>query len=231
MLPKFFLANDASNSKEALNNLNKISSVPDNYGIKLNLDLVLRDINIIGKVIDKTNRAVFVDLKMWNGKRTMNEVIKTVAARGASMINVYALADSMLERAIETAKKVNLTVLGVTVLTHYDNDYCLKFHNMPLLDLVRLLAENTLKRGCDGYILPGTTLEAVYDLKGIKFNPAVRPNWYKDKNINAQKQIMEPKEALKNGASIVSCGSPVFKSANPAEALQLIIDEVEATKL
>ena len=227
-LPKFFVANDASDLNEAINKTELISGVSENYGIKLNLDLVLKDINIINKIAELSGKPIFVDMKMWNGKRTMNEVIKTVADQGASMVNVWAQADSMLEKAVDTAKKAGLTVLGVTVLTHYDDDYCKRFFGRPMDKMVRLLAKTALKWGCDGYILPGTCLDAVADLGGLKFNPAVRPFWYGDKVINFQKQIMEPGQAFKKGADIVSCGSPVFRSQDPKRALELILEEIKS---
>lgn len=181
MLPSFFLANDASNETEAFKNIKLISGIVGNYGIKLNLDLALKDINIIGKIGKFSDKPIFVDMKMWNGKRTMNEAIKAIADQDATMVNVWAQADSLLEKAVDTAKKVGLTVLGVTVLTHYDDDYCKKFFGRPMDKMVRLLAKTALKWGCDGYILPGTCLDAVLDLGGIKFNPAVRPKWFGDK--------------------------------------------------
>ena len=227
ILPKFFVANDASDSNEAINRIELISGVSENYGIKLNLDLVLKDINVISKIAKLSSKPIFVDMKMWNGKRTMNEAIKAIADQGAAMVNVWAQADSMLEKAVDTAKKAGLTILGVTVLTHYDDDYCKKFFGRPMDKMVHLLAKTALEWGCDGYILPGTCLGAVSDLGGLKFNPAVRPAWYGDKKVNYQKQIMEPGVAIRNGADIVSCGSPVFKSDNPRNALRLILEELK----
>jgi orotidine-5'-phosphate decarboxylase len=227
-IPKFFVANDASSREEAIKNVKLLSKVDGDYGIKLNLDLILKERGIIRDVIRISGKPVFADMKMWNGKRTMDKVIKYVADQGAVMVNAYALADSMLDKAVETAKEVGVIILGVTVLTHYTNEYCIKFHRRSLRKTVRLLAETALDRGCDGYILPGTTLSAVKDLSGIKFNPAVRPLCFVDKKANAQEQIMAPGVAIKKGADIVSCGSPIFQSENPAKALEMILEEIES---
>lgn len=228
-LPKFFAAVDDSTEAEVFKKIDKIASVNGYYGIKINLDLVIKDFSVIGRVAQKTNKPIFVDLKLWNGKRTMRETITEVANNGAAMVNVWALADSMLEDAVKVAEEKGLTILGITVLTHYNNDYCRKFHNMDMPDLVRLLAETSLRWGCDGYILPGTMLDAVSDLGGIKFNPAVRPEWFADKKANFQEQEFQPGEAIRRGSHIVSCGSPVFKSPDPAEALSKILKEVYST--
>jgi len=227
-LPKLFVANDASTWQKALDNLRMIDGVKGDYGIKLNLDLILKNLDNIAFFQSFFQRPLFIDLKMWNGARTMSEVFKAVADQGATMVNVYALADSMLDKAIKVAKEAKLIVLGVTVLTHYNEAYCQKFFKRSLDETVRLLAETALQRGCDGYILPGTTLDAVSDLGGIKFNPAVRPAWFEDKKANLQEQIMTPSDALRKGSSIVSCGSPIFKSPDPKEALRQILAEIES---
>ncbi|OGF22934.1 hypothetical protein A2Y83_02115 [Candidatus Falkowbacteria bacterium RBG_13_39_14] len=228
MIPKFFVAVDGGDYCNTYNKLEKISAVGGDYGIKLNLDNILTNASIIEYVVKKTQRFLFVDLKMWNGSRTMSEVVKHLALWGANMVNMYALADDMLEAPVAIAKKAGLTVLGVTVLTHYTEAYCQKFYKMTMNELVRLLAETALSRGCDGYILPGNSLDAVRDLGGEKFNPAVRPAWFNDKKTNLQEQIMAPGEAIKKGATIVSCGSPIFESPDPAGALRLILDEIVA---
>ena len=229
-LSNFFVANDAMTPEKAWKNIAVIEDAKADFGIKVNLDLVLKDLNIVGKIVEKTNRQVFVDLKMWNGGRTMEEVIRMVADQGATMVNIWAQADSMLKRPIKIAKERGLVVLGVTVLTHYDDAYCRKYHNMPMTELVPLLAQAALDMGCDGYILPGTMLSTVKDLVGFKFNPAVRPRWFEDKKANAQEQIMEPGEAFDEGSDIVSCGSPVFQSPDPAKAIVLIVQEIEEAK-
>ncbi|MBI3638612.1 hypothetical protein HY227_02610 [Candidatus Wolfebacteria bacterium] len=99
-----------------------------------------------------------------------------------------------------------------------------------MADTVNVLSNMALENGCHGVILPGTTLHAVTDLNCIKFNPAIRPLWFNDPRANSQKQIMSPEEAIKNGATIVSGGSPVFGSPDPALALRKILEEIGAAR-
>ena len=231
MLPKFFVANDASDTNEAINKTKLISGVSGNYGIKLNLDLVLKDINIISEIAKLSGKPIFVDMKMWNGRRTMAEVICKLADLGVSMTNVWAQAEDMLADAVRVAQETGIALFGLTVLTHYDDTWCKKFYGRNLNNTVRLLAKTAMNAGCDGYILPGTCLKAVSNLRGLKFNPAVRPAWYGG-GKNYQKQIVEPGVAIRGGADVVSCGSPVFESSgNPAKALRLILEEVESSHL
>jgi orotidine-5'-phosphate decarboxylase len=228
-LPKFFVAVDDSTENGAAEKVSKIVDVYGDFGIKINMDLVFGDINVVNRMKKRINKPLFVDLKMWNGERTMAEVIKQLADFGVDMTNVYAHAANMLKSAIEVANKNDLIVLGVTVLTHYTEKYCDRVYGKSMVKVVRILADIAIESGCHGIILPGTTLDAVSDLDCIKFNPATRPDWFKDKKANVQEQIMAPGEAIKKvivGTPIVSCGSPIFKSPDPAEALKRILDEV-----
>ncbi|HLB50802.1 MAG TPA: orotidine 5'-phosphate decarboxylase / HUMPS family protein, partial [Patescibacteria group bacterium] len=157
-LPCFFLANDASSEGKAFRNAEQVANVEGPYGMKLNLDLVTKDWSIIRRMGDFTGRPIFVDMKMWNGKRTMAEIVQAVADEGGAMVNAYASAERLLEKASEVARDTGVVLLGVTVLTHYDDAYCRRIYRRSMNDTVRMFAEMSMRWGCNGYILPGTTL-------------------------------------------------------------------------
>lgn len=229
--PHYCQAIDDSDHGGAIRKARLIEGVEGDYGIKLNIDLILRGPQIIKHIADMTNRPIFADLKMNNGKRTMAELVKEVGDRGAKMVNAYVQADRLLEKAIMAAEPFGMIFLGVTVTTHFDEAYCRKYYRRSLPKTVEFLAQTAIDLGFDGYILPGTMLEHVNGIGGIRFIPATRPEWYGDKKTNDQEQIITPGQAILNGGHIASCGSPVFKSPDPKEALRRILDEVgEARK-
>lgn len=229
-LPPFWLAVDGDNPEAIWQKLKLIEGVEGDFGLKLNLDLVLKYWSMIREVQDSTGKPLFVDMKMNNGKRTMTEVVRRLAGEGVVMTNAYALADYLLEKPAQAARDAKMVFLAVTVMTHHTNDYCLKFHGKYMDQTVRMLAQTAIDRGCTGYILPGTCLSAVANLGGVKFNPAVRPPWVKDKKANSQEQISTIQEAFAGGSDLVSCGSPVFGADNPADALVRILGEVREAK-
>ena len=226
--PRAYLAIDDSAHEGAIKKARMIEGVEGNYGIKLNLDLILRGSQIITEIGEITGRPVFTDLKMNNGKRTMRELVQEMADRGAKMVNAYVQADRLLYDAIKTAEDNGMIFLGVTVTTHFDDDYCQKYYRRSLIETVGFLAQRAVDLGCHGYILPGTMLKFVSDVGGLKFIPATRPSWFVDKKTNDQEQLCQPGEAIMNLADMVSCGSPVFKSPDPKKALRLILEEVDA---
>lgn len=234
--PRVCWAVDDSKHEGALEKVRKIEGVEGEYGIKVNIDLVLRGSKIITDIGNITQRPIFVDLKMNNGKRTMNELVTEVGDRGGKMINAYVQADRLLSEAIKTAEAYGMIFLGVTVTTHFDEDYCKTYYRRSLPETIRFLAQKALDLGCHGYILPGTMLKHISDIGGIRFIPATRPAWYPNKKANDQEQECTPTDAILpvddhdvrlRGADIVSCGSPVFKWPDPREAARLILDEVD----
>lgn len=227
-LPKLFVAVDDSKETDAWEKLKKIKDVSGEYGIKFNLDLVFDNLDVIRHFKAGFGKPLFIDLKMWNGKRTMGEVIKKLASCGIEMTNIYAHAATMLKDAVKIANDNGITILGVTVLTHYTEEYCQRVYGKSMSQSVRVLTEIALENGCHGVILPGTTLDAISDIQCIKFNPAVRPDWFEDKKTNVQEQIMSPGTAIKKGSTMVSCGSPIFKSPNPTQSFKLILDEINS---
>ncbi|HRZ95012.1 MAG TPA: orotidine 5'-phosphate decarboxylase [Candidatus Moranbacteria bacterium] len=224
--PKFCLAIDDSSAEKVVYKANQIKGVPGNYGIKVNLDAIVDSKRVISDICVITGKPVFTDFKGWNGNRTLKELVTIAAGEGASMINFHALADSMLEKAVEEGEKLGVIVLGVTILTHYDDAYCRRHFRRSLSESVRHFAKVSLERGCDGYVMPGTMLDAVKGLRGIKFIPGTRPSSFEDKSANFQKQFEDPLICLANGATIVSCGSPVWKSDDPCKALHVLVRQV-----
>ena len=228
MRPFLFVALDGltRKEKETLEIANKLSNVNnENFGFKINLDYLLnKGLENAINPIKKLGRPIFADLKMWNGGRTMSSVIENLFILEVDYMNVYALADDLLPEAIKITTKAKTKVLGLTVLTHFDDAYCQKHFKRSLSETVRHFAEVAIDVGCHGIILPGTVLDAVSDITGIiKVVPGVRPVWYGDKR---HKEEIEPWLAVKKGADILVCGSPIMKSVNPVEALERILSQM-----
>lgn len=226
--PFLFVALDGlmKKEKETLETAERLSDVEGNFGFKVNLDYLLdrglRNPSTLGN-IQQFNRLVFTDLKMWNGTSIMSSIIESLVDKGVDYLNVYALADDLLPRAIEIAKGSKTKVLGLTVLTHFTEAYCRKWFQRSLKDTVELAAEVALERGCHGIILPGTTLDVVKYLKTKKVTPGVRSDWYPEDERHEQK--VTASEAVNRGATDLVCGGPIMQSQE-----KVGIDSVEALK-
>lgn len=194
------------------------------FGFKVNLDFLLEEeLWSAIDIVSELGRPVFADLKMFNGARTMASIIQKVIDCKVDYLSVYALADEELRKAIQSVKKNDTKILGVTILTHYDDAYCKKHFCRTLGEAVRHFAETAIDVGCDGIIVPGTTLGVVSDLETIKVVPGIRPGWYKD---SRHKEEITPATAVEKGADILVCGGPIMKADDPVEALHLVLSEM-----
>lgn len=217
----------AEQERETLQIAADLSSVfGPKIGFKLNLDYLLsRGIHTaIANVRQYNHHPIFADLKMWNGGRTMATAVRELVNMGVDYLTVYALADDELTQAVATTKNSATKVLGVTVLTHFNEQYCIKHFKRSFRDTVRHLAETALERGCHGLILPGTSLDVVDGLDTLKGVPGIRPGWYQD---TRHEQEVEPALAVQGGANLLVCGSPVTKSSDPVSAGRQLLAEIE----
>lgn len=226
--PFLFVALDGlmKKEKETLETAERLSGVEGNFGFKVNLDYLLdrglRNPSTLGN-IQQFNRLVFTDLKMWNGTSIMSSIIESLVDKEVDYLNVYALADDLLPKAVKIAEGSKTKILGLTVLTHFTEAYCRKWFQRSLKDTVMLGAKVALERGCHGIILPGTTLDVVKDLKTKKVTPGVRFDWYpKD---SRHEQEVKPGVAVRGGATDLVCGGPIMQSQE-----KVGIDSVEALK-
>jgi len=230
--PFLFVGLDYDNPSKVVEFAEELAEVNDDrFGYKLNLDFIINSV-LTGNCepfekIMGLGRPIFTDLKMWNGKRTMTSIVNELVKRDVSYFNIYALADKpFLEAVVNATQGTNTKALGVTVLTHYDNDYCQRMRGCSLPKAVRKDAETAYNAGCHGIILPGTMLSEVEDLPVEKLVPAVRPAWYGLTGDNWQKQETLVKDAIKGGANLLVCSSPIRKSENRKEALIKTLNEI-----
>lgn len=226
-MTELFVALDGlrENQRKALAIAASLQEVQVPFGFKINLDYLLhKGLGPAVRIVQQFERPVFADLKMFNGGRTMAWVAEELVQLGVEYFNLYALADKLIAKAIKATEGTRTKVLGVTVLTHFDDDYCWKHFRRSLPETVGRLAEAAVDAGCHGIILPGTTLGVVADLDIIKAVPGVRPAWYKD---NRHEQEVEPRVAKESGANILVCGSPIMAADDAVVALKAVLSEVQ----
>jgi orotidine 5'-phosphate decarboxylase subfamily 1 len=230
--PRLYVALDTPSVSKAKEKAWQVNDVEGDFGFKLNLDLLLiNGIGVVEEFKEGFGRLIFTDTKTWNGGRTMAELAVELARAGSSLVNIYAHAGvkfmSRVMKAVrESAQDVDVYALGV--LTHYTDADCQRLYRRSLSETVRFFADEAAAAKVNGYIQPGTCLDVTSGMDIAKLVPAVRPNWYEDTKANSQEQTVTPEQAFGDGADIIVCGSPIFKSPDPAEALARLLQAVPA---
>lgn len=206
----------------------------DRYGFKINLDGVadfsksaLNPHDFV-KTIQDLGKRVFVDLKMWNGGRTMEQIARGCADMGVDIINMYSQAGPKFIQKVAHALEGSKTKLfTLTVLTHYTEKDTEREYSLSLGDAVEKFARAGYENGARGIIVPGTQLARVRSVPVEKLCPAIRPDWYADTKDNAQEETITHIDAIREGADYLVVGSPIRKSASPSAALERILKETQ----
>lgn len=220
------LDNLITDEQDTLNKVRRLSELHD-IGFKVNLDyLLLRGIEpAIRKlrICFKQPCPIFVDLKMWNGSRTMISIVKQLIDSGVDYTNVYLLAgQEVVEKVVEAAKDSELQILGLTVLSHYDDSYCRDIFFAYCSGVVKKLSLSAILSDCYGVILPGAYLPSIEDIKMVKVAVGIRPVWYSD---DRHKKVVTPKSAYVHGATHIVVGGPIMNADAPVHRVEMMMED------
>jgi len=172
-------------------------------------------------------KQVFLDLKLHDIGNTVQKGVEAVAQMGATFLTVHAYPQTM-KAAVEGKQGSTLRILGVTVLTSYDDsDLAAAGFDMTVGELVAARAAQARDIGVDGLVC---SPEEAANLRGIVapnmvlVTPGIRPA---GSATGDQKRIMTPAKAIQAGADYLVVGRPVVEARDPKAAADQIVGEIE----
>ena len=190
--------------------------------------------------LSKQGKDVFLDLKLHD---IPNTVVKSLAALtgmpGITMLNVHASGGQAMMTAAATSVKNKAIamgiqapkLIGVTVLTSInDDEWQALGYDMDLSAQVVHLAMLAKKSGLDGVVASPQEAVKIREACGKEFiivTPGIRPA---GAAINDQSRIATPGGALANGAHHLVIGRPITAAQNPRQAVEVILEEMRASK-
>ena len=170
---------------------------------------------------------VFLDLKLHDIGNTVQKGVESVAGIGATFLTVHAFPQTM-KAAVAGKQGSRLRILGVTVLTSYDDaDLAAAGYDMSVGELAAARAEQARDIGLDGLVCSpeeAANLRAIVGPAMTLVTPGIRPA---GSATGDQKRIMTPSDAIKAGADYLVVGRPVVASADPKAAADAIVAEIE----
>jgi len=159
---------------------------------------------------------VFADLKLYDIPETVRRAVANLRDSGATFLTVHA-ERSILEAAAR--EKGDLKVLGVTVLTSFDQRSIAEMgYAGTVEDLVLQRARAALESGCDGVIASGLEaprIKAAFGARLLVVTPGVRPAGAPTQD---QKRVVEVAQAFANGADYIVVGRPIRDAPDPRAA-------------
>jgi len=224
MNKNIFVACDVSTQKEILTLLELIHK--DISGIKIGLQYITRRSPDEIRALSKFNKPIFYDGKFFDIKNTLIESIKSLEELNISYATVHLLngLDS-LKAANEAAQKINLNLLGVSILTSFGNEdlFNLGFKD-KMEDQVKRLIKIAMIANLYGVICSPLEIKMIKKIAPeLKcFTPGIRFNENKDDQV----RIMNPNDAIKAGSDCLIIGRPITMG-DPKKNIQKILSSID----
>ena len=194
---------------------------------KIGLQLYTAEGPEIVRAVLATGAKVWLDLKLHDIPNTVAKAVESASTLGVQMLTIHLSGGSEMIRAAVNAKKGNMSILGVTVLTSSTEETLREVGIFGKVDdqvlrLAKLGAEN----GIDGIVASAHEIKVLRAEFGDKIKivvPGIRPSW---SDAGDQKRTMTPREAIDAGADYLVIGRPITAHKNPREAVKKILEEL-----
>lgn len=221
---RLITALDLPSVEDALAIVDKIGPACGFYKIGLQL-LPVGGMNLSNQLKAKGHQ-VFLDYKLHDIPATVEKATRSIVSAGADLLTVHA-EPAVMRAAAEGRAGSDLKILGVTVLTAYDDSMLAEMgYGMNTRDLVLRRVEQALECGIDGIVSSPLEVEEIRSRFGDDFlivTPGVRPA---GAALGDQKRVATPASALSAGATHLVIGRPITGADSPGDAAQAIVDEM-----
>jgi len=219
-----FVACDISSQKEILDLLELIHE--DISGIKIGLQYITQRSPEDIRELLKFKKPIFYDAKFFDIKNTLIESIKSLKNLDIDYATIHLLNGlDALKAANQTAQKNNINLLGVSVLTSFDDkDLENLGFNSKVKDQVKRLIKIAMEAKLYGVICSPLEVKMIKEIAPqLKcFTPGIRMENTKDD----QKRTMNANEAIKEGSDCLIIGRPITKG-NPKENMKKILSSID----
>jgi orotidine-5'-phosphate decarboxylase len=218
------IALDVKSAEEARGIVEQLDRSVDLYKVGLEL-YAAGGMEFVDELI-AAGKQVFLDLKFFDISETVKRAVAQVAHHGVRFLTVHA-STSVMRAAVEGSSGSALQILGVTVLTSFDESDLRDYgHSGTVAELVEHRVRNALSAGIDGVVcspLEVARVRAIAGSKMVLVTPGVRSA---GRSVGDQKRVATPRDAINNGADFLVIGRQVTRAADPVAEIQRIIAEL-----
>ena len=219
-----FVACDVSSQKEILDLLELIYE--DISGIKIGLQYITQQSPDEIRELSKFKKPIFYDGKFFDIKNTLIESIKALKDLNVTYATVHLLNGlDALKAANQAAQEINLGLLGVSVLTSFDDkDLKNLGFNKKVEDQVKKLIKIAMEAKLYGVICSPLEIKMIKEIApNLKcFTPGIRM----EKTNDDQKRTMTANEAIKAGSDCLIIGRPITKG-DSQENIKNILSSID----
>ncbi len=234
MRRRLIFALDVPTEREALD---LVDLLRDEVGLfKVGKQLFVHAGPEIVKEIRRRQADIFLDLKFHDIPRTVAKAAVEATKLGVAMLDVHATGSTEMMRltSAEVAKAARANrikrpkVLAITVLTSLDKRDLAEVGVRSSVDnQVARLAKLARSSGMDGVVASPHEVARIRRECGSRFiivTPGVRPA---SADIEDQKRVMTPEQAIREGSKYLVVGSPIRNAADPVQAARDIVASMQ----
>lgn len=172
--------------------------------------------------LHKLGLPIFLDLKLHDIPNTVAAAMQAIHVLEPAIVTVHAAGGQAMMEDAKAAAGEHTKVVGVTVLTNFDNADLRQVgvFEHPHDQTLRL-AELAKASGLDGVVCSGHEVASVRKQwkDGFLVVPGLRPSHV---GAGDQKRTMSPREARDAGANVLVIGRPIRTAENPLSAARAI---------
>lgn len=225
--PEIILALDVPNRSFLHQALGKLP--PECTWIKIGLELFCAEGPAILDAVGDVPRKIFLDVKLHDIPRTVERAVEAIRNYPVSLLTLHAAGgEAMLKAAVSAASGSTLELLAVTVLTSLD---AADLHRQSIANTpgqqVESLAALAMASGVHGVVASPREAAAIRRQCGAEFlivTPGIRPA---QAEVQDQKRVATPRDAVLAGASHLVIGRPILDAPDPGAAYRAIQQEID----
>jgi orotidine-5'-phosphate decarboxylase len=235
MIPTPIVALDVPTADDALRLLDRLDDRCSFYKIGSEL-FTAEGPDIVRRIIAR-KREVFLDLKYHDIPNTVAGAVRRAAHLGVKLVTVHASGGrAMMKSAVDAAANESdgaCGILGVTVLTSLDDaqlaDAWGRDRGIDTRTEVLRLADLVAETGALGVVCSGLEVSAIRERFGDSLAALVPGIRLPSDAAHDQSRIVTPRDAMALGATYIVLGRTVTAAAQPAAAMQRVLDELRVS--
>ncbi|MGH9512215.1 MAG: orotidine-5'-phosphate decarboxylase [Terriglobales bacterium] len=227
---RLILALDVPAAEQAMRFVTELDGLVSFF--KVGLELYTAVGSSVVKELIKGGKKVFLDLKYFDVPETVQRAVEVVASMDVNFLTIHGNG-KIVRAAVKGRGTSALKLLAVTALTSLDDDDMDDLGlSCTVRELVAYRARKALEAGCDGVITSPEEANTIRQLAGeakmteefLIVTPGIRPS---DSSRDDHKRYSTPFNAIQQGADFLVVGRPIRNSANPRQAAEKIIAEMQ----
>ena len=185
---------------------------------------------IVRALRDEVGADVFLDLKFHDIPNTVAGAVASAVALGVRLLTVHASGGVAMLSAAQGAAGTSCGVLGVTVLTSFDDESLARAwgrRSVRTEEEVMRLAEDAVAAGLHGIVCSGAEASAVTSVFGSALALLVPGIRLPGGALHDQRRVMTPGAAQSAGARYLILGRAVTAAADPRAAMAAVLADLE----